>query len=111
MEQHQRREFLKRIGVGAAGALTAGYSSSSSGFAANETLHIGCIGTGGRCRQLMSALQKIAGVRIVAVCDVWDDNLERGRKLAESEAFTTKDFRKLLARRDVDAIIIGAPDH
>ena len=109
--QHQRREFLERLGVGAAGLVVAGYSSSAAALAANQTLNVGCIGTGGRCRQLMAALAKIAGVRVVAVCDVWDENLERGRKLAEPGAFATKDYRRLLDRRDVDAVIIGAPDH
>src|SRR5262249_3715786 len=89
----------------------AGYSAEARGFAANETLRIGCIGTGGRCRQLMSALQHVAGVKIVAVCDVWDTNLQRGREWADSSAFATKDHRKLLERPDVDAVIIGTPDH
>jgi predicted dehydrogenase len=106
-----RRSFVKQIGVGAASAMLAGYTVTAKGFAANETLNIGCIGTGGRCQQLMRALAKVPDTRITAVCDVWDLNLEQAKTLADSNAFGTKDFRELLARQDVDAVIIGAPDH
>jgi predicted dehydrogenase len=109
--QHDRRQFLEQLGVGAAGLMAAGYSATARGFAANETINIGCIGTGGRCQALMRALKEVAGVRITAVCDVWDQHLEAGRKLADPQASATKDFRQLLARNDVDAVIIGAPDH
>jgi predicted dehydrogenase len=91
--------------------IAAGYTATALGYAANETLNIGCIGTGGRCRELMRALQRIDGVRITAVADVWDVHLMEGRKLADPKAFATKDYTELLRRKDVDAVVIGAPDH
>lgn len=106
-----RREFLERMGVTAAGVLAAGYAATAQGFAANETITVGCIGTGGRCRRLMESLRTIPGVKIVAVCDVWDAALEAGKKLAEPHAFATKDYRALLDRQDIDAVLIGSPDH
>jgi predicted dehydrogenase len=109
--QHSRRKFIERLGAGTAGLVTAGSPAKTRGFAANETLNIGCIGTGGRCRQLMTALRQVPGTKMVAVCDIWDTNLERGRSLADSHAFATKDHHQLLERRDVDAVIIGTPDH
>jgi predicted dehydrogenase len=112
MSEHtNRREFLERLGVGAAGIMAAGYTATARGYAVNETIRVGCIGTGGRCQQLMNALGKVAGTQIVAVCDVWDVHLAKGQELAGGKAFATKDYRELLARKDVDAIIIGAPDH
>ena len=105
-----RREFLERAGLGAAAMVAAG-CATTAGYAANETINIGCIGTGGRCRQLMSVVKNIPNTRITAVCDVWDAHLEEGRKLAESNAFATKRHEELLERRDVDVVIIGAPDH
>jgi predicted dehydrogenase len=102
-----RREFFGT----AAGVLAAGYTATAKGFAANETINVGCIGTGGRCRRLMESLRTIPGVKIVAVCDVWDTALEAGKKLAEPNAFATKDHRALLDRNDVDAVLIGSPDH
>jgi len=108
---HDRREFLDRLGVTAAGLLAAGYTATARGYAAGETLNIGCIGTGGRLRQLMEALTGVAGVRIVAVCDIWDTSLQEGKKRADPRAFATKNYHELLARNDVDAVMIGSPDH
>jgi len=106
-----RREFLERVGVATAGALTAGYTATAKGYPANETISVGCIGTGGRCRRLMSDLGQLPGVKMTAVCDVWDKHLEAGRQLADPKATVTKDFRELLARKDIDAVVIGTPDH
>ena len=100
-----RRTFLERS------AMTAGYAATAFGYPANDTINVGCIGTGGRCRELMRALQRIQGVRITAVADIWDVNLGEGKKLADPKAFTTKDFRQVLTRSDLDAVVIGAPDH
>ncbi len=88
-----------------------GYLATSRGYAANDTISVGCIGTGGRTRQLMKALVKIPGVQIVAVSDVWDANLTAGKDLADAQAFATKDYRELLDRKDVDAVVIGSPNH
>jgi predicted dehydrogenase len=60
---------------------------------------------------LMRAMKDVAGVRIVAVCDIWDENLAEGEKLADPSAARTKNHHELLARKDVDAVVIGAPDH
>ena len=106
----ERREFLGQAGAGAA-ALLAGYTATAKGYAANETIHVGCIGTGGRCRRLMESLRQIPGVRITAVCDIWDQHLNQGRELADSKAVATKRHEELLERSDVDAVLIGTPDH
>ena len=106
-----RRDFLAQLGASAAGVLAAGYSGTARGYGANETLNIGAIGTGGRCRQLMNAANRVAGVRIVAVCDIWDRHLEEGLKLAQPGAKSYRDFHELLADKDLDAVIIGSPDH
>src|SRR3954469_22894749 len=105
-----RRELLESISVAAASAAIAGYTATAKAFAANETITVGCIGTGGRCRRLMQALAGVPGVKMTAVCDVWDFHLEDGRKLAQPGASTTKDYRALLDRKDIDAVVIGTPD-
>src|SRR5687767_11882049 len=97
-----RREMLESLGIAAAGAITAGYTATAKGFVANEEITVGCIGTGGRCRRLMESLATIPGVKIVAVCDVWDYHLAEGKKLAQPDAFQTKDYRALLDRKDID---------
>lgn len=108
---HDRREFLQMMAATTAAALAAGYSATAKGYAANETISVACIGTGGRCRKLMEPLNKIDGVRITAVCDVWDVHREMGRQLADPKAIVSKNFRELLERKDIDAVLIGAPDH
>ena len=111
-----RRRFLESLGLAstglvAGGLLAAGYSATAAGFAANEEISIGCIGVGGRCQRLMQALAQIKGVRQIALCDVWDAHLEKAKPLAEAGAFVTKNYHELLARDDLDAVVIGAPDH
>ncbi len=104
-----RREFLEQLGL--TGLVLAGQAATARGYAANETLGIGCIGTGGRCQALMRALSEVDGARIVAVADVWDQHLDAGKRLAAEGAFATKNYHDVLARKDVDAVIIGTPDH
>jgi predicted dehydrogenase len=99
----RRRTFLLSAAAVAA--------SPVLGRSALETINVGCIGTGGRCRGLMKSLAGIKNVRLAAVCDVWDHALAEGKKLADPKAFSTKDFKELLSRKDIDAVVIGSPDH
>jgi predicted dehydrogenase len=59
----------------------------------------------------VKSFPNLPNVKITAVCDVWDANLDEGKKLAVKGAFATKQFEELLARKDVDAVLIGASDH
>jgi predicted dehydrogenase len=77
----------------------------------SDILNIGCIGTGGRCRHLMRSLAKISKVRIAGVCDIYDKNLAEAKSLADPKAFVTRNYPDLLARKDIDAVLIGSPDH
>jgi predicted dehydrogenase len=99
-----RRLFLKT--AAASVALPA-----ANVLGANDQLRVGVIGTGGRAQALMKALAKVPNVRIAAVCDVWDNNLADGRKLAAEGAFTTKRYQDIFDRKDIDAVLIGTPDH
>ena len=99
----RRRDFL--AATAAAGA------ASALARPANEPINVGCIGTGGRCRGLMRALNGVPGTKITAVCDIWEEALAQAKELAGPQAFATRDYHELLARSDVDAVIIGSPDH
>jgi predicted dehydrogenase len=99
-----RRDFLA-----SSAGLTALPAIQARG--ALETINIGCIGTGGRCRHLMRSLSGIKNVRLAAVSDIWDVSVAEARKLADPRAFTTKQYEVLLARKDIDAVLIGSPDH
>src|SRR5262249_10768994 len=105
-----RRSFLKASATAAAGVAAFGVPAVNV-LGAHDELRVGLIGTAGRCQALMKALANIPNVRMVAVCDVWDVHLDQGRKLADPKAFATKNYHEVLARKDVDAVVIGAPDH
>jgi predicted dehydrogenase len=105
-----RRSFVKTSAVAAAG-IAIGAAPAANVLGANDTLNVGCLGTGGRCRTLMQSLVKVPKVRIVAVCDIWDAALEEARKIADPKALATKYYKKVLDSKDVHAVLIGSPDH
>jgi predicted dehydrogenase len=106
-----RRGFLKRAGLTTAGLAASQVAYQTRAATPNDTIQIGVIGTGGRARQLMRVLSKIDKVKITGVCDIYEAHLGSGKELADAGAFTTKEYEKLLERKDVDAVLIGAPDH
>ena len=91
------------------GAQTAGSASQVDG--ANNRIRIGIIGTGGRARGLMTQLKKLPGAEIVAVCDVYEPRLLQAADIAGATAVKHTDYRRLLDDRQIDAVLIGAPDH
>src|SRR5271155_2958626 len=106
-----RRNFLTSSAATVAATSALTLPASAQPIGANERLNIGLIGTGGRCRHLMGALAKVPNPRMMALCDVYEPNLELARKLAEPKAFTTRDYHAFLARKDVHAVLIASPDH
>jgi len=98
-----RREWLRTC--------AAGYTATALGYPQNESISIGILGPGGRGRHLMRALERIRGVRMTALADVWDTSLAEARKLADPNAFVTKNYHELLERKDIDAVVIASPDH
>ncbi|MFO0877370.1 MAG: Gfo/Idh/MocA family oxidoreductase [Gemmataceae bacterium] len=103
-----RRSFLA---ASAAAVPTLAVPSLVRARNAGEALRVGAIGTGGRCRQLMTTLGRMKDVQITAVSDIWDVHLAAGKKLADPRANVFKNYHDLLARKDIDAVVIGAPDH
>lgn len=104
-----RRSFLQTSA--AAASLAALQAPAVQALGANDKLNVGLIGTGGRCRKLMQSLARVPNVRLAAVCDIYDVHLDLGKKLADSKAFVTKHYQEILDRKDIDAVLIGAPDH
>jgi len=116
----KRRDFIHKSAAVAAGT---GIISSMPGTAraasrilgANEKINVGAIGLNGMGMSDLNSFLKNAEVECLALCDVDRNVLER--RAAEVEKVRGKkpalygDFRKLLAHKDLDAVIIGTPDH
>jgi predicted dehydrogenase len=105
-----RRSFLHASATAAAGLAAFGVPAVNV-LGANDELRVGCIGTGGRCRTLMQSLAKVLNVRMTAICDIYDAHLDLARKIADPKALATKNFHEILDSKDIDAVLIGSPDH
>jgi len=130
-ESTTRRQFLQNSAMIATG-LTVGLSKlgSRSVLGANNRIRIGFIGIGNQGSNLLRNFMTHENVDIVALCDVYEPYLLRDRLKVDKryidelggncpkmdEKFTKKvarykDFRKLLERKDIDAVVVATPDH
>jgi predicted dehydrogenase len=98
-----RRTFIVASGLTAL--------ASTRAFGANDTLRIGVIGAGHRTKGLLDAADK-TGVpyQIVAVADVYGPNRDAVKERSNGLATTHLDYHEVLSK-DIDAVIIGSPDH
>jgi predicted dehydrogenase len=119
----ERRDFLKASAAWAAGAATAPFwfmtgTSPAAEFASpNERPVIGCIGTGNQWRGY-DGPRALQFFDCAAVCDVDTDHLQKGQSVVlrnqrnkGAKVDTYADYRKLLDRKDIDAVTIVTPDH
>jgi|YelNatPaOPRAMG01_1025707.scaffolds.fasta_scaffold00043_7 predicted dehydrogenase len=119
MKMITRRQFAKRMaGAAAAVAAFGGVQAEAvqkKKAGANERLGVALIGSGGRGRSLLDDFMRTGQVDIVAIADVDDEMLEKGLNKVESvqgkRPTGYRDFRKILDRKDVDAVIVATPDH
>ncbi len=117
-----RRAFLKRAAVVASAsvALPCLFPSSvlgnTGGTSASNRITIGCIGVGGRGTGVMQALLATGQAQVVGLCDV-DANRRTAvknllaKKYNSPDCVSCTDFREILARDDIDAVMIATPDH
>jgi predicted dehydrogenase len=85
-------------------------SASARVQGANDRVGVALIGAGRQGLGVMRGHQRLEDVDIVAVCDVYEPNLAKA-VAAAPKAAQLKDFRQILDRKDVQAVIIGTPDH
>src|SRR5271169_6329051 len=109
-----RREFLRATGqvattLAAASAFAPAILSAAS---PGKTIGVGCIGLGTRGGDLIDAVVHVPGVKVVAVCDVYGPHRQKGIERSRNpEVKAYVDYHELLADKNVDAVVIGAPDH
>jgi len=109
-----RRTFLKRSTALLAGAalpqiLPSGILAQGGRPGANDRIGVGLIGMGRQMGGLLKGLLGRPEARLIAVADV---NLNRAKKVAtEHEAAAFQDYRRLLERKDVDAVMTATPEH
>jgi len=118
-----RRNFLRTGGaaLGSTALLSAldnpVYAIYEKTIGANDQINIGAIGVNGMGWADVKAALLVPGVNLVAMCDSDKNVLDKrmaelkALKVDASKVKTYKDYRALLDRKDIDAVIIGTPDH
>ncbi|MDB4920548.1 Gfo/Idh/MocA family oxidoreductase [Mucilaginibacter sp.] len=119
-----RRNFLRKLGTATA-AVAVGqnvfaadkrnevfaYLKRQAGITANDQINIALIGAGGQGSEDTNVALQIPGIKLVAVCDLYDGRLADAKKRWGADIYTTKIYKEILNRQDIDAVIIGTPDH
>ncbi len=119
-KSYSRRDFM-RLGAGAA-ALGAAAKvtvleptrllASPHAVPPSDTVRFGIIGTGVRGCELLNASLRVPGVECVAAADLYDSRHESAKEaLGGKDIFTTREYRQILDRKDIDAVIVATMDH
>lgn len=131
MKPRSRRKFLQESAGFSAAAAAASFAwlgpqakpvraqtaqSSDSIVGSNSRIRVGLIGCGGMGRSDLKDFLKVKNVECVALCDVDDEQTAKTLKAVDEQvsqrpALTTRDFRRVIELKDMDAVIIGTPDH
>jgi len=122
MSNNSRRKFIQKIAGSALVAATPNILMAAKQgkeeeiklkeyYAANDNINVALIGAGGMGTEDARTARMIPGVKIVAACDLFDGRLTDAKKIFGADIFTTRDYKELLLRKDIDAVIVGTPDH
>jgi predicted dehydrogenase len=113
-----RREFiqsaLKTATIATAAISTNGLMaqpSSAPPRSPNDVIQLALIGAGIQGQGDTRTALQVPGVKLVAVADCYDGRLTHCKEMWGADLFTTRDYREILTRKDVDAVLIATPDH
>jgi predicted dehydrogenase len=98
----------RRVFIGAALATASSYKRI---LGANDRIRVGAIGVGERCQYLLSLVNKVGAGDITAICDVYEPHADEAQAKAAPNAQKFDDYRRVLDLKDIDAVVIGTPDH
>ena len=121
-----RRDFLTKVSLGTAALsvpniltarnkgirkeiLESNYISKT--YAANDKIRLATIGFGIQGIGDTGNAVGVDGVEFVAACDLYEGRLIRAKEIYGKDIFTTRDYREILSKDDIDAVIIATPDH
>ena len=127
-EPKSRRKFLRQASAGTLAAGAANIITSKTHGAPrviqlesepepqrtigpNDKIRFGLIGAGGMGHGDTETALRVKGVEFVAAADIYDGRLTHVKEVWGKDIFTTRDYREVLARPDIDAVIIATPDH
>ncbi len=124
-KKNTRRSFLKKATLSTAALTSAPYVLASGydqklllkrsypiqSFSINDQVNLGLIGVGIQGIYDTSSALKVPGVKLVAACDLYTGRLDRAQELWGKDVFVTRDYRELLRKKDIDAVIVATPDH
>jgi predicted dehydrogenase len=118
-----RRKFLQQLGsttlllgTGGLGQLSAAEKMEervlqyNRKIMANDKIRVAVIGTGIMGHNDLESALKVSGVELAAACDLYTGRLERMKEIYGKDLFTTRDYREILERKDIDAVIIATAD-
>ena len=108
LRTNRRRFLLTTTAIGA----TTLSSRTDSVLGANDRIQVGIIGVGGKGMDHLNWFKRnlqAENVRVAAVCDVYNRRVRRAAEASGAESFT--DYRKLLEKKDLDAVFVVTPDH
>jgi predicted dehydrogenase len=122
MSRSSRRDFLR---IAASSSLAAGVAPGiltsktytlarkqpHKKISANDVIRVATIGMGGMGYGDTRTALQVEGIEFVAAADCYSGRLEHAKEAFGKEVFTTRDYREILSRDDVDAVIIATPDH
>ncbi len=122
MSEQSRRKFIKHLsstaallGVGPLAALakdreTMELLQPEAHVSSNDKIRLACLGMGIMGFGDVNCALKVPGVELVAAADLYDGHLTRVKEIYGKQVFTTRDYREILQRKDIDAVIIATPD-
>jgi predicted dehydrogenase len=109
-ETLSRRRFVQ-AGAAALGAAVVARAGVAGAEGAKDRIRLGFIGTGNRGGQVLDAFLTHEDCVVTAVCDVYAPHLDRAKARVGGGVAAYKDFREVLASKEVDAVVIATPDH